>query len=387
LTKSLNNAFFRIGLSNSVPFERLMTATSKVLSIFFECLFLNLVIFVFMELFGNHSLELLNTFRIAAEAQWFGVCNSVDDFKDALDEAKNNLKSDVFILGGGSNVLFTKNYCGLVLKNNISGISLLREDDHHYYVKVGAGENWHAFVMHCVNSGYAGIENLSLIPGSVGAGPMQNIGAYGVELKDVFHELTALDRETYELVTFHLDECAFDYRSSVFKTILKDEFVILDVTFRLNKKPVYNTSYGAIDEELHKVGVAELSIKAISDAVIRIRQSKLPDPAVIGNAGSFFKNPSITHDAFLELKSVYPNIPGYPSTLNGFTKTAAGWLIEQCGWKGFRKDNYGVHAKQALVLVNYENAPGKAIYDLSAEIIQSVQNKFGIELEREVNIY
>jgi UDP-N-acetylmuramate dehydrogenase len=350
-------------------------------------MFVNLVTFVLMELFGNHSLELLNTFRIAVAAEWFAVCESVDDFKEAFGEAKNNLKSNSLILGGGSNILFTRNYAGLVLKNNISGISLLREDDEFYYVKVGAGENWHQFVMHCVNSGYAGIENLSLIPGSVGAGPMQNIGAYGVELKDVFHELTALHRETYELVTFSLDECAFDYRSSVFKTILKDQFVIVDVTFRLNKKPVYHTSYGAINEELQQVGISELSIKDISDAVIRIRQSKLPDPAVIGNAGSFFKNPSITNDAFSELKSVYPNIPGYPSTLNGFTKTAAGWLIEQCGWKGFRKDDYGVHAKQALVLVNYENAPGQSIYALSSEIIQSVHDKFGIELEREVNIY
>ena len=339
-----------------------------------------------MELFGIHSLKSLNTFGISVSAEWFAVCKSTEDFREALDEAKNNLKSDVLILGGGSNILFTQNYCGLVLKNNIAGISLLREDDDFYYIKAGAGENWHAFVMHCVNHGYAGVENLSLIPGSVGAGPMQNIGAYGVELKDVFYELTALHRDTHALVTFTLSDCAFDYRSSVFKTIFKDQYVIVDVTFKLRKKPVYNTSYGAIEEELEKAG-AELSIKSISDAVIRIRQSKLPDPAEIGNAGSFFKNPSIPVSQYETLKQHYPSLPGYPSSVEGHIKTAAGWLIEQCGWKGYRKDDYGVHRHQALVLVNYTNAPGKAIYDLSEEIIRSVKEKFGIELEREVNTY
>lgn len=340
-----------------------------------------------MELFGIHSLENLNTFKIAASAEWFGICETPEHFCEALEENKKNLQADVLILGGGSNILFTQNYCGLVLKNNIPGISLLREDDEYFYVKAGAGENWHQFVMHCVNSGYAGVENLSLIPGSVGAGPMQNIGAYGVELKDVFVELSALHRETFETVIFDLQDCAFDYRSSVFKTILRDQFIILDVTFKLRKTPIYHTEYGAIQEELDKAGITELSIKAISDAVIHIRQSKLPDPAEIGNAGSFFKNPSIPSEQFNALKQQYPNIPGYPSTQHGFTKTAAGWLIEQCGWKGYRKDDYGVHRNQALVLVNYGNAPGKSIYDLSAEIIQSVQEKFGIELEREVNIY
>lgn len=340
-----------------------------------------------MELFGNHQLTSLNTFGISVSAEWFGVCETAAHFCEALEENKKNLHKNVLILGGGSNILFTQNYCGLVLKNNIPGISLLREDDEYYYIKVGAGENWHQFVMHCVSSGYAGIENLSLIPGSVGAGPMQNIGAYGVELKDVFVELSALHRHTYETVIFNLKDCAFDYRSSVFKTILRDQFIILDVTFRLSKKPQFHVEYGAIQEELAKAHVDELNIKAVSDAVIRIRQSKLPDPLEIGNAGSFFKNPSVPTALYNTLKQQYPTLPGYPSTQVDYTKVAAGWLIEQCGWKGYRKDDYGVHRNQALVLVNYGHAAGKSIYDLSTEIIRSVKEKFGITLEREVNIY
>lgn len=339
-----------------------------------------------MNLSANYSLQSLNTFGIAATAEWFAVCGSPDVWTEALAEAKRHGRP-VFILGGGSNILLTKNVSGMVLQNTVSGITLLRDDEDYYYVRAGAGENWHAFVMHCVQNGYAGAENLSLIPGSVGAGPMQNIGAYGVELKDIFYELTALDRETYERVTFNLEGCRFDYRSSVFKTTVRDRFVILDVTFRLRKKPVFNVSYGAIEEELQKAGVTELSLRAVSDAVIRIRRSKLPDPAEIGNAGSFFKNPSVSVEAFETLKALYPNIPGYPSTQEGFVKTAAGWLIERCGWKGFRRHNYGVHKNQALVLVNYGGASGRDIYDLSSEIVRSVHEKFGIELEREVNIY
>lgn len=339
-----------------------------------------------MELFGDHSLAALNTFGMAVSAEWFVACDTADEWREALQEARR-LQLPVLVLGGGSNILFTRHVEGLVIMNRVSGISLLREDDEFFYVKAGAGENWHEFVMHCVHSGYAGVENLSLIPGSVGAGPMQNIGAYGVELKDVFHELTALDRDTYGLRTFTLADCEFDYRSSVFKTSLRDRYVILDVTFRLRKVPVYNTSYGAINDELQKAGVTELSLRAVSDAVIRIRQSKLPDPKEIGNAGSFFKNPSVPVAQFEALKQHYPGIPGYPSTQAGYTKVAAGWLIEQAGWKGYRHDNYGVHKNQALVLVNYGGANGKAIYDLSTEIVESVQKKFGIELEREVNVY
>lgn len=213
---------------------------------------------------------------------------------------------------------------------------------------------------------------------------MQNIGAYGVEIKEVFHELSAYHLEEHKVYTFGLNDCAFGYRESVFKRRLKGMFVILDVTFRLNKTPRFHTEYGAIREELEKMGVRALSIQAISQAVIHIRQSKLPDPAEIGNAGSFFKNPTIPGEQFAALKEEFPGVVGYPGT--GSVKLAAGWLIEQCGWKGFRRGDAGCHARQALVLVNYGHASGREIYDLSEEIVQSVKKKFGVELEREVNI-
>ena len=256
---------------------------------------------------------------------------------------------------------------------------------HHYYVKAAAGENWHALVMYCINRNYAGLENLSLIPGNVGASPMQNIGAYGVELKDIFESLEAMNRNDLSIHTFSANDCAFGYRESVFKKKYKDEFVILNVTFRLNKQPEFNTSYGAIEQELENMGVKELSVQAISQAVINIRSSKLPNPTEIGNAGSFFKNPIITKEHFDELKKAYANIPGYAADeLN--IKLAAAWLIEQCGWKGYRNNDAGVHTKQALVLVNYGNATGKEIYDLSEKVMQSVNEKFHVQLEREVNI-
>jgi len=240
-------------------------------------------------------------------------------------------------------------------------------------------------VVHCIGNNWAGMENLSLIPGNTGASPMQNIGAYGVEIKDVFHELEAFHLETKKMVTFNLKDCEFGYRESVFKRKLKNQFVIVSVTFRLNKKPVFNTSYGAIEQELEAMGITELSINAISQAVINIRSSKLPDPAVIGNAGSFFKNPEIPVEHFETLKKEFPALVGYPLA-NGDVKLAAGWLIEQCGWKGYRKGDAGCHAKQALVLVNYGKATGAEIYALSTSIINSVQEKFGVGLEREVNI-
>jgi UDP-N-acetylmuramate dehydrogenase len=239
--------------------------------------------------------------------------------------------------------------------------------------------------LHCVNNNWAGIENLSLIPGNVGASPMQNIGAYGVEIKDVFYELEAFHLKEKKIIKFTAKDCEFGYRESVFKRKYKDEFVITNVTYRLNKKPTFNISYGAIEQELAKMNATELNIKAISQAVINIRSSKLPDPSVIGNAGSFFKNPEISNDQFLTLNSKFPTIVGYPLT-NGNVKLAAGWLIEQCGWKGYRKDDAGCYDKQALVLVNYGNAKGNEIYNLSEEILQSVKSKFGVELEREVNI-
>ena len=252
-------------------------------------------------------------------------------------------------------------------------------------IKCGAGENWHQVVLHCIENNWAGIENLSLIPGCVGASPMQNIGAYGVEIKDVFHELTAFHLQEKANYTFKINDCEFGYRESVFKRKYKDQFVILDVTYRLSKQPHFNTSYGAIEQELEKMGVIELSIKAISQAVINIRSSKLPDPKEIGNAGSFFKNPSVAKEKYLQLKKDFENIVGYENA-DGTVKLAAGWLIEQGGWKGYRKGDAGVHKRQSLVLVNFGNASGNEVFELSEKIVSSVNDKFRVSLEREVNI-
>jgi UDP-N-acetylmuramate dehydrogenase len=271
------------------------------------------------------------------------------------------------------------------LKNQIKGIEIVKEDNEHVYVKVGAGENWHSFVMFCVENNYAGVENLSLIPGNVGASPMQNIGAYGVEIKDVFHQLEAVHIKDKSVKRFDLVECEFGYRESVFKRKYKNQFVITSVTYRLNKIPKFNTSYGAINQELEKMGVKELSIQAISHAVINIRSSKLPDPKEIGNAGSFFKNPQIPKSQFLKLKEQFSDMPSFPVD-DQYIKVPAGWLIEQCGWKGYRKGDAGCYSKQALVLVNYGHAKGEEILQLSKHIIESVRKKFGVELEREVNI-
>jgi UDP-N-acetylmuramate dehydrogenase len=332
----------------------------------------------------NISLKPYNTFAIDANAKLFCRIKTLEGLKEVLAD-KTLAKEDKLILGGGSNILLTRNYNGLVIKNEISGIEVIREDADHYYVRAGAGVNWHQLVMYCVNHNYAGIENLSLIPGNTGASPMQNIGAYGVEIKDVFHELEALHIDSRQIKTFSLDECRFGYRESVFKNIYRGQFIISSVTFRLNKKPVFNTSYGAISQELESMGVKELSIRNISQAVINIRSSKLPDPARVGNAGSFFKNPIVPSELFNQIKKQYPAISAFPLE-TGAVKLAAGWLIEQCGWKGYRKGDAGCYPKQALVLVNYGNAKGEEIFALSSQIIDSVMEKFGVQLEREVNI-
>jgi len=330
-----------------------------------------------MQIQENVSLKSYNTFGINVSAKYFACFTSVDELT-ALLNYKPQAINHKLILGGGSNILFTKDFDGLVLKNELKGIELLHEDDAYYYVKASAGENWHQFVLHCINNNYAGIENLSLIPGNIGASPMQNIGAYGVEIKDVFHELEAYKLHDNSTQKFSVTDCAFGYRESVFKRKYKDQFVILSVTFRLRKQPVYNTSYGAVEQELEKMHVKELSIKAVSQAVINIRSSKLPDPNEIGNAGSFFKNPTVPLHQYNELKEKYPSIPGYVVDATHM-KLAAGWLIEQCGWKGYRERDAGCHAKQALVLVNYGNAKGEEIYALSSRIVESVKEKFGVE--------
>lgn len=326
------------------------------------------------------SLQPYNTFGIDVKAQRFATFSSVDQLKAILSD----LKEPLLVLGGGSNILCTKDVQGLVLKNEIGGIEVVREDEEFIYVKAGAGVNWHQFVLYCIENSFAGAENLSLIPGSVGASPMQNVGAYGVEIKDIFEELEAVQITSGESHTFSLSDCRFGYRESIFKNTHKGQYIIVSVTYRLRKRPVFNTSYGAIQQELDRMGITELGIQAISQAVINIRTSKLPDWREVGNAGSFFKNPQVSISTCEALKKEYPSIISYPQ--GDGMKLAAGWLIEQCGWKGFREGDAGCYPKQALVLVNYGKASGKEIFELSQRIIDSVKEKFGVELEREVNI-
>jgi UDP-N-acetylmuramate dehydrogenase len=334
-----------------------------------------------MQFQENISLKAYNTFGIDVIAKKFCAFNNTTE----LHEAINNSYGNQLIIGGGSNILFTRDFDGTVLQNRIKGIQLVAQDNETVTIKAGAGENWHRFVLHCIENNWGGIENLSLIPGCVGASPMQNIGAYGVEIKDVFHSLTAFHIQEQTNYTFNAHDCQFGYRESIFKRKYKDQFVITAVNFTLQKKPVLHIEYGAIRQELEKMGVQNPAIKDVSNAVIHIRQSKLPNPAEIGNAGSFFKNPSIPADQYQQLQSQYEHIVGYANA-DGSVKLAAGWLIEACGWKGFTRGDAGVHDKQALVLVNRGQANGLEIYQLSEEIIASVQQKFNVTLEREVNI-
>ncbi len=338
-----------------------------------------------MNLQEHISLKAFNTFGIDVQVRYFAEINSIADF-DVLSQEKVYKAGKPLILGGGSNILFTKNYSGLVIKNNLKGIELVEQDENFVWIKVSAGENWHQFVLWCVNKNYGGLENLSLIPGCVGAAPMQNIGAYGVEIKDTCQKVFGLDLETGKETVFSNSDCNFGYRESVFKHSHKNKYLITSVIFKLTKKPVFNTSYGAIEQELTAMGIKDLSIKAISDAVIRIRSSKLPDPNEKGNAGSFFKNPEVSKQKHDALKQQFEKLVSYALD-NGNYKLAAGWLIEQCGLKGKRHGNAGVHDKQALVLVNHGDAEGDEIYKLSQEVLDAVQEKFGLTLEREVNIY
>ncbi|MCF8275774.1 MAG: UDP-N-acetylmuramate dehydrogenase [Flavobacteriales bacterium] len=332
----------------------------------------------------NISLQPYNTFGLAVKAKLLVRVAKVSCLQNVLADAKLQ-KEERFILGGGSNILLTRNVDALVIKNELAGIEVVNEAADHVLVRSGAGVVWHQLVMHCIDRGFAGIENLSLIPGNVGASPMQNIGAYGVELKDVFHSLEAVEMTTGNVVSFSASDCQFGYRESVFKRALKGQFVITSVTLKLAKQANVNTSYGAIEEELERLGISSPTIKDVSQAVINIRQSKLPDPKELGNSGSFFKNPVIPTMQYEELKAKHPSIPGYPS--GNETKLAAGWLIEQCGWKGKVVGNTGSHAKQALVLVNYGEASGVEIFNLSEQIMKSVYDTFGVQLEREVNVY
>ncbi|MCC6817855.1 MAG: UDP-N-acetylmuramate dehydrogenase [Bacteroidia bacterium] len=336
-----------------------------------------------MEFHKNISLKPHNTFGLDVKAAAFCEVNSLSQLKQALLE--NRLEHFMF-LGGGSNVLFAKDYNGLIIKNNIKGIQVEHEDIESVYLKAYSGEVWHDLVVYCVNKGWGGIENLSLIPGTVGAAPMQNIGAYGVELENCFVELEAFNLRTLEFEKFNKQACAFGYRESVFKRQLKGQYFIYSVTLKLNKHPKTNIEYGDIKQILLDAGIQpeNASIKEVSNAVIAIRSSKLPNPKELGNSGSFFKNPVISVDHFEQLKIRYPEIKGFPQSQG--VKVPAAWLIEQCGWKGKRVGETGSHAKQALVLVNYGHAKGEEIYQLAMDIIKSVKEKFSITLEPEVNL-
>lgn len=332
----------------------------------------------------NFSLKSHNTFGLEVVADLKASIQHSEDLSE-LFRANQYRSIKKMVLGGGSNVLFTRNFLGMVLKMEIQGIELMEEGEDSVLVGFGAGENWHQCVMWAVEHGYGGIENLSLIPGTIGAAPMQNIGAYGVEVKEVFHSLEAYEVKTGKIVRFFNEDCKFGYRYSVFKGPRKDNYIITKVNLRLSKKPTFNISYGAIKETLDIMGVEQLSLKSVSQAVINIRQSKLPDPSQIGNAGSFFKNPVVENTYFDSLRAAFEDIPGYRLD-EQYTKVPAAWLIDQCGWKGRRFGNIGVHDKQALVLVNHGGGKGKELVQLSQDIQKSVQGTFGIQLEAEVNI-
>jgi len=337
-----------------------------------------------MEIKENISLQSLHSFGCNEKANYFAKIDSNEAIEQRIQWAKEK-NIPYLILGAGSNILFTKTFEGLLLKMEIMGIKKLKETASEVFLEVGAGENWHHFVIYCVQKGWGGVENLSLIPGTVGAAPIQNIGAYGVEAKDSIASVTAYDTQSDQFITLQNSECAFAYRTSLFK---KDtnRYIISSVQFVLQKQPIFRTEYGAIKEVLHQKNNKQPSLEAISSAVIQIRSEKLPDPKKLGNAGSFFKNPTITKDLFEALVVKYPKIIAYPITDDTY-KIAAGWLIEACGWKGIQKGTVGCYEKQSLVIVHYNNGPGMEIFNFSEEIIQSVLAKFEILLEREVVIY
>lgn len=333
----------------------------------------------------NFSLKPFNTFGVEAKAKYFVEVNTEEELTETL-KLSHTQTLPLLFLGGGSNILFTKDFDGLAIQLNLKGISEEFLNENQVLVTAKAGENWHEFVMYCLNKNYGGLENLSLIPGNVGTSPMQNIGAYGTEIKDHFLSCKVLNLQTLEVETFDLEKCRFGYRDSIFKQEGKNKYVILEVSFKLTtQNHTIKTEYGAIKSELENLGIINPTIQDVSKAVINIRQSKLPDPKKIGNAGSFFKNPTIPLAQFEDLKLKFDNIQGYPN--GNFVKVPAGWLIEQCGWKGKQIGNVASHQLQSLVIINATgNASGKEIFGFSTLIIDSVKEKFVIELEREVNI-
>lgn len=336
-----------------------------------------------MNILSNVSLKPYNTFGIDVNARKFAEVTSVEELGEVL---KSLYASELFILGGGSNMLLTRDIEKTVVYVNLKGKQILEENEEEVVVQAMAGENWHEFVLFCIKNNFGGLENLSLIPGNVGTAPIQNIGAYGVEIKDSFESCTALDLQTLELKNFSRQECAFEYRDSIFKNEAKGKYIITSVSFRLKKKEhQLNTSYGSIDQYLEEKGIKAPSIADVSDAVISIRQSKLPDPTELGNSGSFFKNPVVSKQKLEALQQQFPNLPFYEVD-NNLVKVPAGWLIDQAGLKGYREGDAGVHSKQALVLVNYGDASGQDILALSRKVQHKVREMFGIEIVPEVNI-
>lgn len=337
-----------------------------------------------MTIQENVSLKPYNTFGIDVKAKAFAEVETVAQLQELLQTPEFERMAKL-ILGGGSNLLFTSDFEGLVIKNSIKGIELVEENEDNVLVQVYGGENWHEFVLYTIERGWGGVENLSLIPGSVGAAPMQNIGAYGVELEEVFDHLEAMNLTSGEIEIFNHEDCRFGYRNSIFKQELKGHYIIISTTLRLEKNREPNISYRSLQQYLTDIPKDQIDIKKVSDAVIDIRKSKLPNPEEIGNAGSFFKNPEVDHTTFEALQKEYPDIPHF-SLANGKEKIPAAWLIEQCGWKGKTRGNIGSHKKQPLVLVNYGGGSGKEIKQLADEIRASVKETFGIDLTPEVNI-
>lgn len=330
----------------------------------------------------NYSLIRHNTFGIDARAKFFFEFTELDDLLVFLNSNESLKEEKLIVIGEGSNILFLNDFDGLVIHPNIPGIQIVKEDRQNIWLEVGAGEVWDELVQYAVDFGFGGIENLSLIPGSLGAAPVQNIGAYGQEVGSVVEKVKGFDLNRKVTLEFSAEQCEFGYRSSIFKNTLKSSFIITSVIFKLEKFPEFILNYGQVEEKAKEKG--EVNLSTIRKAVIDIRQSKLPDVKELGNAGSFFKNPEVDSDFAEKLKTQFENIPVYPAK-NGKAKLAAGWLIEKSGWKGIRDGEVGVHEKQALVLVNYGNATGQQIFDFSSKIKQSVFEKFGVELEREVN--
>ncbi len=339
---------------------------------------------LFPEIKEDFSLHSFNTFHIDSIARYFTEVSSIENFRTLITSGKLN-ESPFLILGGGSNLLFTGNFKGIVIHIINRGIEIISRTQDSVLVKAAAGEDWHKFVTYCVNQGFGGLENLSLIPGNVGSCPIQNIGAYGVEVKDSIFSVEAIDLQSGEIRIFSKEDCRFGYRDSIFKRDLKGKFAICSVTFELKLNPVVHLEYGAIKQELVANGIENPTIADVSEAVCAIRQNKLPDPKYLGNAGSFFKNPTIDQEIAEKLLETFPKMVSF-QTGNNTVKLAAGWLIEQCGWKGFRDGDAGVHEKQALVLVNYGSASGSNILTLAHRVQNSVYERFGVKLEMEVNV-